>query len=265
MKSFNFFKIVKNKNIATLYLNRPDKMNAMNWAFWDELPKAIAEIESDKEIHAVIITGKGKVFSIGLDVFDFVERFGMALMGDSKDSREQLMNLILTMQKGMNAIANGKKIYIAAVNSHCIGGALDLIAACDIRIGSKDSIYSLRETKLGIVADMGSLQRLPYIIGQSNTRLMAFTGRDIDAATALGMGLISQICDGTKELESEAKLLATEIANNPFSAVYGSKVMLNRMTEKTINDGLRDIAGWNSSFIDIQEIQKELMKHLNNK
>ena len=132
------------------------------------------------------------------------------------------MNLILTMQKGMNAIAESKKVYVAAVQGHCIGGALDLIAACDIRIGSKDSVYSLRETKLGIVADMGSLQRLPFIIGHSNTRLMAFTGRDVNAEAALQMGLISQISE-RDDLMADAAALAKEVANNPFNAVSGSK------------------------------------------
>jgi len=135
-----------NKKIAILYLNRPEKLNAMNFEFWDELPIKISELENDSNLKTVIIMGEGKAFTAGLDIMGFmktVQEKTSSMKGAPK--REFLYHLILNMQKGFNMIANGKKVYIAAIHGYCIGAGLDMISACDIRIASQDAIFSLRE------------------------------------------------------------------------------------------------------------------------
>jgi len=142
------------------------KLNAMNLSFWQDLPRVIDELESDPGIRVVVIAGQGKSFSVGIDVFEFFVNNQSSLTGATADAREELYMLILRMQEGFNRMTAGNNIYIAAIHRHCIGAGLDISAACDLRVASRDAVFSLRETKIAIVADMGSLNRLPGSSGR---------------------------------------------------------------------------------------------------
>jgi enoyl-CoA hydratase len=167
------------------------------------------------------------------------------------EKREYLYKLILEMQSGFNKIANGKKVYIASINGYCIGGGLDMISACDIRLSSRDAIFSLRETKVGIVDDLGSLNRLPSIIGEGETRLLAFTGKDINSEEAFRIKLISKIYENKEELFEESIKLAKEISRNKKDVLEGVKDVLNYNLNHSSEDGLNYVALRNSSFLDI--------------
>lgn len=257
---YPFFQLEKfpENRTAILYFNRPEKLNAMSWPFWRDLPAIIKEIEEDKDIVAVVITGRGKSFSVGLDVMDFVVNHSESINASTAEAREKLLELILTMQQGFRSIANGEKIYIAAIHNHCIGGGLDMAVACDLRLAAADAVFSLRETKIAIVADMGSLNRLPLLIGHGNTRLLAYTGRDITASQALNMGLINEMYDSHELLLAGASKLACEIAANPAAAVRGTKKVLNFMESHNPEEGLNYVAMWNASFLNIKEIEKAM-------
>jgi enoyl-CoA hydratase len=263
MGKYPFFDIEKHpeQKTAILYFNRPEKLNAMNWPFWQDLPSIIGDIECDPEILVVVVAGRGKSFSVGIDIFEFFVKYQHVIAGTSAPLREELYSLIFKMQEGFNRMAMGEKIYIAAVHRHCIGAGLDFIAACDIRLASEDAIFSLRETKIGIVADMGSLNRLPLIIGYGNTSLMALTGRDFAAREVLKMGLLTDVYESHEQLMTKALDLAREIAANPSAAVRGTKKILNYMQDHSVDEGLNYVALWNSSFLDTQEIQ-EAMKYM---
>jgi enoyl-CoA hydratase len=243
---------------APLYFNRPEKLNAMNWPFWRDLPAVIKEIEEDKNIVATVIAGRGKSFSVGLDVMDLFTGHAEAVAAASAEARNKLYELILTMQQGFRAIAQGEKIYIAAIHRHCIGAGLDISVACDLRLASTDAIFSVRETKIAIVADMGSLNRLPLIIGQGNTRMMAYTGRDVDARQALNMGLVSELYENQELLMAAAAKLAGEIASNSAAAVRGTKKILNFMENHSPDEGLNYVAAWNAAFLDIKELERAM-------
>ncbi|MCB1171944.1 MAG: crotonase/enoyl-CoA hydratase family protein [Leptospiraceae bacterium] len=249
---FSFFSIERNieHKTAVLYLNRPDARNAMSWEFWHELPQAVAELEADNDIRCVIIAGRGKSFSTGLDIVDFFTRFKDIVTADSADGRETLRRFILELQAGLRAVADGNKIYIAAVHRHCIGGGLDLISACDLRLASADAKVSLREAKVAIVADMGSLNRLPGIIGMGHTRMMALTGRDFNAAECQSMGLFNEVYPDQEELMTAAHNLAAEIAANPALAVQGTKRVLNYIQDHGVNDSMDYVATFNAAFLD---------------
>jgi len=262
MYDYPFFEVEKypEKKTAVLYLNRPDKMNAMNWPFWRDLPLVVADLEGDDEVRAVVIAGRGRSFSVGIDVFDFFTQHLETVNAATPEAREKLHRLIIEMQRGFNLMHRGEKIYIAAVHRHCIGGALDLAAACDIRLASRDAVFSLRETKIAIVADMGSLNRLPRIIGQGHTRMMAFTGRDFTAEEALSMGLVSAVYDDRETLMEAALKLAAEIADNAVPAVVGTKRILNYMEDHSVEDGLNYVAAWNAAFLNTRLIQETFLK-----
>ncbi|MCC5813712.1 MAG: crotonase/enoyl-CoA hydratase family protein [Leptospira sp.] len=252
---FPFFEVVVEEPIAILYLNKPDKRNAMEWSCWRDLPLVIDAINQDDRIRAFVIAGRGKSFTTGLDLDEFFTEFKDILHGDIGDKREKLYQLILTMQEGMNRIENSPKPSIAAVHKHCIGGGLDLIAACDIRYASKDANISLREAKVAIVADMGSLNRLPSIIGEGNTRELALTGKDISGEEALNMGLVTKLFETPEELLEGAKATALEIANNPAIVIRGVKNVMNYCRDKSIQAGLQYVASYNAGMLDTKDLR----------
>jgi enoyl-CoA hydratase len=267
MNAYPFFEVEKHmeQQTAVLYLNRPEKLNAMNWPFWRDLPLVVDDLEKDPEVRVVIIAARGKSFSVGIDAFEFFINNQDSLTGATPEFREKLYELIIQMQKGFNLMANGNNIYIGAVHRHCIGGALDLISACDLRLAAKDAVFSLRETKIAIVADMGSLNRLPLIIGQGNTRMLALTGRDFPADVALRMGLVNELYENQEELMKGALNLAAEIAGNADNAVRGTKKILNYMENHSVDDGLKYVATWNSAFFNAGEVQKAFQRSMESK
>jgi len=262
MSNYPFFEVEKipAQHTAILYLNRPEKLNAMNWPFWRDLAPVVKDLENDPDVRVVIVAGKGKSFSVGIDVFDFFTAFSETIQGATPEKREEFYRLILQMQEGFTCMAQGENIYIGAAHRHCIGAGLDLMSACDIRLATKDVVISLRETKIAIVADMGSLNRLPRIIGQGNTRMMAYTGRDFTAAECLRMGLLNEVYDTQEDLMAGALKLAAEIADNSAATVTGTKKVLNYMEDHSVDDGLKFVAAWNSAFFNTREVQETFMK-----
>lgn len=256
----SFFEIEKipEKRIAIVYLNRPDKRNSMSWEFWSGLPAVVDAIESDECIRAVVIAARGKSFTTGLDLEEFDGRFADRLRGETADTRMKLYDLIKEMQKGFQRMMKSDRIFISAVHRHCIGGGLDLICACDIRLGSKDAVVSLRETKVAIVADMGSLNLLPFIVGHGNARRMAFTGADFDAAECHRMGLFDEVLEDRDAMMDRAVNLAEEIAANPAIVLKGTKQILNYMYNHTPDEGMDYVAVWNAAFLDSDDF-RELM------
>ncbi|MEI1276724.1 crotonase/enoyl-CoA hydratase family protein [Leptospira venezuelensis] len=258
--NFEFFEIVEREDgVAIVFLNRPDKRNAMNWSFWRDLPDAVHEINSNQKIRSFVVAARGKSFSTGLDLDSFFQEFGSVVQGTYGDDRKKFYELILRMQKGINAVYDSPKPSIAAVQKHCIGGGLDLISACDIRYATYDASISLREAKVAIVADMGSINRLPSIIGQGNTRELAYTGKDIDGEEALRMGLVSKLFKDQDQLLEGAIATASEIAANPRIVVEGTKEVMNYSEGKPLAVGLNYVAVWNSSFMDSRDF-REAMK-----
>lgn len=258
MYSYPFFEVEKDvpNRVARVYLNRPDARNSMNWSFWRDLPLLVEELDRDAEVRAVVVLARGKSFSMGLDLLEFFEKFDEILHSQTADGREKLLQLILAMQSGLNRIAASPKAWIAGIHKHCVGGGLDLIAACDIRYCTDDASFSLRETKVAIVADMGSLNRLPGIIGMSNTRLMALTGRDFSAGEAQRMGLVSESFPDQATMNAAAEKTAREIAANPAIAVRGTKQVLNYGQNHSVEDGLHYVAVWNASMLDSLDLRE---------
>lgn len=255
---YPFFEVETNPEtrVAHLYLNRPEARNAMNWSYWRDLPLIVNELEADPEVRVVIVAARGKSFSTGLDLVDFFQQKQKTMQGAVADEREALYKMILEMQEGMNRMEQGENIYIAAAHRHCIGGALDLMAACDLRLASADASISLREAKVAIVADMGSLNRLPNIIGLGRTRMMAYTARDFSAEECKAMGLIEEVFDSREELMEGARKLAEEIAANSSIAVRGTKHVLNYAANHSVEDSLKYVATWNAAFLDSKDLRE---------
>ena len=238
--SYEFYSVEKKGQIAWVWLNRPEKKNAMNPPAWTETIPIFKELDEDDEIRAVVMAGKGPCFSAGIDLISMVPLFSELMDKQQYGGiKRKFFEKILGLQDGISAMEKCRKPVIAAIHSHCLGGGLDLATACDIRLCTKDAIFSLREAAIGFVADVGVLQRIPHIVGQGIARELAFTAKDINAQRALAIRLVNDVYDNYDELLAAAGKMAQEIADNSPLAVQASKIVLKDGIGKTIDESLR--------------------------
>lgn len=255
MTEWKAFTVERADHVATVTLTGPGKGNAMGPDFWRELPLIFGELDADPQVRAVLLTGSGRHFSYGLDLPAMSPLFG-PLLGDKALAapRTDFIVELRRMQAAVTAVADCRKPVIAAVSGWCIGGGLDLIAAVDIRLASADAQFSLREAKVAIVADIGSLHRLPGIIGEGHLRELAYTGKDIDAARAERIGLVNDVYPDQQAVLTAAAELAREIAANPPLVVQGVKDVLEQPRVGRIADGLRYVSAWNAAFLPSEDL-----------
>jgi enoyl-CoA hydratase len=202
-----------------------------------------------------VLTGSGKNFSYGLDLPAMMGDWAAMLGGDSlAGPRTDFLARVRQLQESVTSVAACRKPVIAAVSGWCIGGGVDVIAACDIRLASADAKFSVREVKVAIVADLGSLQRLAGVIGEGHLRELAFTGKDIDAARAEKIGLVNDVHADQDAVLTAARELAAAIAANPPLVVQGTKDVLGHEREARVADGLRYVAAWNSAFLPSKDL-----------
>jgi enoyl-CoA hydratase len=253
-------RLEKSEHIARVVLIGPGKGNAMGPDFWKEMPKIFEELDQDDQVRVIVLSGDGDNFSYGLDLPAMIGQPGFKMVGQNLAAeRTSFLDMALEMQKAINGVATCRKPVIAAVHGWCIGAGLDLISACDLRLSSATAKFSLREVKVAIVADMGSLQRLPYVIGEAHTRDLALTGRDIDAAYAEKIGLVTEVFSGLEELVQGAQKRAQSIAENPPIVVQGIKRVMNQAKAKQIESSLEYAALWNSAFMQSNDLAEAMM------
>ena len=244
------------EHVATLWLDRPEARNAMGVDLWQDLPRAMDVLSAAAAVRAVVIAAEGPHFSVGLDLNamgGMLSSGGDSGAGSSRPSMAARARSaradVLRLQDSVTAVARCPKPVIAAVHGYCIGGGVDLIAACDIRLASADAVFSVREAKIAIVADLGSLQRLPAIIGAGHLAELAFTGKDISAERAKEIGLVNDVAADAEGVHKAAHALAAEIAANSPIAVQGTKAVLAANEGRTVAEGLDYVATWNAGML----------------
>lgn len=256
---YKAFEVAVADHIAEVTLIGPGRGNAMGPDFWAELVPIFAGIDADPEVRAVVLTGAGDHFSYGLDLPAMAGDFGAVLADGAKAKvRTDFHDLIKRMQSGINAVADCRKPVIAAVAGWCIGGGVDLITAADIRLASTDAKFSVREVRVAIVADMGSLARLPLIVGDGHARELALTGKDIDAARAEKIGLVSDVYADREALLTAARAQAAEIAALPPLVVQGTKTVLDQARTARVDESLRYVAAWNAAFLPSNDLTEAI-------
>jgi enoyl-CoA hydratase len=267
-KQYTTIRIDRRGHVAEVVLNTPDRLNAMTTKFFHEVKDAFEELDADPAVRAVVLWAEGRLFTCGLDLKEAangVLNVGGGGNGAKKSLASQNFTVYRTIkafQDCFSAIQTCRKPAIAAVHGKCIGGGLDLITACDVRLASADASFSIYETKIAIVADVGTLQRITPIVGKGLAREMAFTGRFIDAKRALAFGLVNETLADKDALLAAARAMAEEIAANSPLAVQGAKVVLNYSDEHTTDEGLEYVAQWNSSFIATNDVTEALTAFL---
>jgi enoyl-CoA hydratase len=244
-------------HVAQVTLIGPGKGNALGPAFWSELPEVFATLDADYDVRAIVLTGSGNNFSYGLDVPAMGATLAPVLAGgESARPRADFHLEVLRMQQAINAVADCRTPTIASVHGWCIGGGVDLITAVDIRYASADAKFSVREVKLAMVADMGSLARLPLILSDGHLRELALTGKNIDAARAEKIGLVNDVFADPDATLQAAHATAAEIADNPPLTVRGVKDVLDQQRISQVSASLRYVAAWNAAFLPSKDLSE---------
>jgi enoyl-CoA hydratase len=245
------------ENVAQVTLIGPGKGNAMGPEFWAEMPVVFAELDADPEVRAIVLTGSGNNFCFGLNLLTMGSTLSHTMAGDvSARPRRDFHAHLKTLQQSISAVADCRTPTIASIHGWCIGGGVDLISAVDIRYASADAKFSVREVKLSIVADVGSLARLPYILSDGHLRELALTGRDIDAARAEKIGLVNDVLPDADAALAAAHATAAEIAANSPLVTRGIKDVLDEQRTADVAASLRYVAAWNAAFLPSRDLKE---------
>jgi enoyl-CoA hydratase len=256
LPTFSTLDVSLDEHIAEVRLNRPDKSNAMNDAMWQEIRQAFDWVDTTPAARVAILSGAGKNFCAGIDLAMLGSIQQRIAHPDGAHSRETLRRLILGLQDCLSSIERCRKPVIAAIQGACIGGGLDMVACCDMRYAAPDATFSIKEIDLGMVADVGSLQRLPHLIGQGMTRELAYTGRPVGADEAERLGLINRKFDSFSALTAAVREIAQSIAAKSPLAIRGLKEVINYSRDRSVSEGLNHVASWNAAVLlsgDLQE------------
>ena len=252
MSKYSCFDIRIKDHICNMILNRPNELNTMTRDFWVELGDALEEINRDSDIRVVILSSTGKHFCAGMDLSAFSN--GVDDIPDDKKPDHARVGEVLyrTAKELQGYISKLEEIrvpVIAAVHGGVIGGALDLITACDMRFASNDAFFCIQEINIGMAADVGTLQRLPKIIPDSKMREMAYTGRRMLADEAKDSGLVGEIYETQDEMLDAVHKLAAEIASKSPVAIYGLKAVMNYSRDHNVSDSLDFNALWSGAML----------------
>ena len=261
--SYECFEVSITDKVAHIVLNRPEKRNSMNPAFWRELPEIVKDIDSGSKARVIVISSTGPHFSSGLDISSFA---GVSNPdGGEVDEKTRSLqagtafyNNVLRMQDSFTCLENCRVPVLAAIQGGCIGGGVDFVTACDIRYATEDAFLTIFETNIGMTADVGTFPRLVKLIPEGYVKEMAYTGRRVSAREAMQMGLINQVFENQELLLQHVMAIARDIASKAPLAVYGCKKMINYARDHTTADGLDYIAIWNASHLKIEEIQEAM-------
>jgi enoyl-CoA hydratase len=240
--------------IARVTLNRPAELNTMNKAFWPEMIEVFRAIDADTAVRCVIIASTGKHFTAGLDL-KMAASSALANSGaDAGRQREAFRRHVKELQESFNVIDNCRVPVIAVCQGGCIGGGVDLVTACDIRICTSDAFFVIQEINIAIVADVGTLQRIPHLLPQGLIRELAYTGRRFPADEAAKWGFVNRVAEGHEAALVAAESMARDIAAKSPLAIAGIKQVLNHGRDHSVADGLEYVAVWNAGMLQGDDV-----------
>lgn len=249
MTDYTCFKLSIENKIAHIVLNRPEAMNAMPRAFWNELPAIVNDINDNAKARVIVISSTGKHFTAGMDISVFTDGEGIAASGGDQYARaEAFRQFVLTLQGSFNCLDEARMPVIAAIQGGCIGAGVDMTSACDIRYATEDAFFQIAEINIGMTADVGTFPRLCKLIPEGWVRELAYAGRRLPAAKAKEIGLVNDVFATQEAMLEHVMALAAEIAQKAPVAVAGSKRMINYARDHSIVDGLDHIATWQAGM-----------------
>lgn len=255
--TYQCFSLEIQNKIAHLRFNRPDSLNTMHPVFWRELDTILAQLQQTGEARVLVISSTGKHFTAGmaLDVFGA----GIALDDRSAAGRANIAAVLSDMQRTFDRIEQLRMPVIAAIQGGCIGGGVDLVCACDIRLASTEAFFCIQEINIGMVADLGTLQRLPKLIPEGVVHELAYTGRRLPAARAQALGLVNEVFENQEAMLNAALQMAQEIAEKPPVAIWGSKQAIHYARDHSTHDALQQMGWLQSGIWDNRAMQEIFM------
>ena len=259
---FQTLKVALVDQIATIELNRPERANAMELGMWTELRDAMRWLDETAAARVGVISGAGKHFTAGIDLGMLTGMQAHIRDDGGGDcggrAREKLRRVILDLQDTLSSIERCRKPVIAAIHGACVGGGIDLICACDLRYCSADAFFSVKEIDVGLTADVGTLQRLPRLIGEGAARELAYTGRKVGGAEAKELRLVNHCYADRETLMAAMRELAATLAAKPPLALRGCKEMITYARDHTVADGLNYVATWNAAMLLSTDLDEAL-------
>ena len=258
---YKSFEVDISDHVANLVLSRPDELNTMSRDFWVELGDVLEEINKNSEVRVVVMSSTGKHFCAGMDLSAFsngVDNIPDEKKPDHARIGEAVYRVAKELQGYITSLEKIRVPVIAAIHGGCIGGAVDLVTACDIRLASKDAFFCIQEINIGMAADVGTLQRLPKIIPDSKMREMAYTGRRMYADEAKETGLVSDTYESQEEMLAAANELAKVIASKSPVAIYGLKAVMNYSRDHSVSEGLEYNALWSGAMLSQKDMTEAI-------
>ncbi len=247
-------------NIAHIVLSRPDALNSMTKAFWNDLPVIVREIDREALARVIIVSSTGKHFSAGMDLSVFAE--AGTILGNDEDPyvrAEAFRSNIKHIQSSFNALEEARMPVLIACQGGVIGGAMDLISAGDIRWCTKDAFFSIQETNIAMTADVGTFPRLQRFVSEGWVKQMAYTGDRIGAEKAKEIGMVNEVFDTQEEMMSHIMEVAKTIASKDPVAVTGCKTIINYGRDHSTADTLDYIGVWNAGMMPHLHMQEAMM------
>jgi enoyl-CoA hydratase len=241
MTALHSFSLTIENNVAHLVLNQPKAMNTMHPQFWRELDGVLTDLHRSGEARALVISSTGKHFSAGMAL----ETFGGAIQMNDKtpEGRAAVFDTLSDMQATFTKLETLRIPVIVAIQGGCIGGAVDMVTACCIRYASAEAFFCIQEINIGMVADVGTLQRLPKLIPLAVVKELAYTGRRLTADKAMQYGLVNAVFDSPEATLQAAMECAKEIASKPPVAMWGTKQAIHFARDHTVDESLKQM-GW---------------------
>ena len=259
-----FFETSIHAGVAHIEMNRPDKANAMSPDFWEDLPRITKALGADPDVRAIVLSGRGKHFTGGMDLAAFQ---GIMKLTQDEPGRGAyaLRDLITKLQASLSSLEEVRVPVIAAIHGVCLGGGIDLISACDIRLASEDASFGIEEIHIGMAADVGTLQRLPKLMPLGVVRELTYTGRRFSPTEAKEWGLINSIHKDRVSVVDSALALASSIAAKSPLAIAGAKQAITYARDHSVSDSLDQNATWNSGMLRADDLMKAMQAKMEKK
>lgn len=248
---------IDQNHVVEICLNRPEAINSMNTDFWDELPAIIDALDREAVARVIILSSKGKHFTAGMDL-EVLSNMGGNPDDEPARRAEQTRRWILSLQDTFTQLEAARMPIISAIQGACIGGGVDMVCATDMRFCTANAYFNIKETELGITADVGTLQRIQHVMPSGLARELAYSSRNLGAAEALACGFVNKVYETQEEMLDAVRALATDIARHSPMAVHGTKKMLNYSRDHSVQDSLNHMATWQSGMLQVPDVQEAM-------
>ncbi|MGH1362307.1 MAG: crotonase/enoyl-CoA hydratase family protein [Calditrichia bacterium] len=246
---YESFSVTIENHIAQVAFNRPEKANSLHVKAWEELKAVFEALHEDSSVRAIVLSGEGKHFCAGIDLSVLMDMQKYQSITCEGRKREKIREFIFKLQHAITAIENCRKPVLAAIHKGCIGGAVDIVAACDMRYCTEDAYFCIKEIDLGLVADIGTLQRLPKIISPGMAAEMAYTGRNVDGKEAKDIGLVNRVYANKEAMMADVTGIAATIAAKSPLCIRGTKEILLYTRDHSVDESLNYMVAWNASML----------------